>query len=115
MLLREVKTFMRLPKISRSITLGLIFAGLYNIFYCATLFSWLTNANSDSQIAAAFVSSPTSVIVYTIFNAVIATGSGYGSVLRDVSTWAALFIAGNAQYFVVGYLAGNLFAKIQEK
>lgn len=115
MLLREVKTFMRLPKISRSIALGLIFAGLYDVFYCATLFSWITNANSDSQIAAAFVSSPTSVVVYAIFNAIITAGSAYGSVLRELSTWTALFIAGNAQYFVVGYLAGNLFARKQEQ
>ena len=110
-----MEKFMRSPKIPRSIALGLIFASLYDVFYCATLFSWLTNANSDSQIAAAFVSSPTFAMAYAIFSGTITTGSAYGSNLRDLSIWAALFIAGNAQYFVVGYLMGKLFEKKKEQ
>lgn len=94
---------------SRATNCGLILAGLYSIFFCATFLSWALKGSWDAQIAVAFVSAPASALILGSMHHLLLGLGEYGSANREIAVWLILFTAGFIQYFALGFFAVKLW------
>ena len=84
--------------------MGLICAGLYAIYFCATLLSAVLKQNWDAEIAAAFISAPTSAWILGAIDPLLEMIGIPGSTSRQIAEWVTIYIAGTIQYFSLGFL-----------
>ncbi len=104
-------TNMVISRLSRATLCGLILAGMYIIFFCATFLSWVLKGTWDAQIAAAFVSAPVSVLALDAARPLLQALGGYESAARATAVWLILFLAGCIQYFTVGFMLGKFWSR----
>ncbi len=93
----------------RAIYCGLILAGLYVVYFGATLLAWTQKGSWDAQIAAAIVSFPTSALFLGLTRPLLPMLGEYGSAARDIAVWAIIFASGTIQYFVLGFAVVKLW------
>ena len=61
------------------------------------------------------MSAPTSVFLEKLFGGVVESFAPIGSMANQVLVWSRLFIAGTAQYFLLGVFVSGLFRKAKAK
>ena len=83
---------------------GLTCAGLYAIFFFAALLSAVLKQSWDAEIAAAFISAPTSAWILGAIGPLLEMIGAPGSASRQITEWTTIFIAGTVQYFSLGFL-----------
>ena len=104
---------MQFSKIPASIKVGIYCACIYDVFFFATLFDWISKNNSDGQIAAFIFAAPFSAWLHAILGPIIAQFSALGSFENQAAKWLLVFVAGNAQYFLVGFFIRGYFSSTE--
>ena len=86
----------------KALVFGCIGALAFTLFFAATCISYYTKGTWDAQIATAFVSAPTSLVLIKTLHPVLEYLGELGSPRRQIGEWAVLWVAGGLQYFFAG-------------
>lgn len=82
--------------------IGLVCAVIYIFYFGYCLYLEIFMEKSEARIALAFVSFPTSAVVFSLGHSLLLWLGPYGSASRRAGEWFLLGLAGVTQYFLVG-------------
>jgi Kef-type K+ transport system membrane component KefB len=89
------------PELRKPLFFGVGCVLVFVVFFCATCISYFLGKANDAEIAAAFVSAPTSAALLKLSSPILETIGGHN---REVAEWCILFCAGVLQWFIAGLL-----------
>jgi hypothetical protein len=93
----------------RMVLWGLVSAVLYSLFFIVLLGNSILRPDSDAQIAAAIISSPTSAWIHMAIRPLLDMFGAPGARYEVVAEWTVFYIGGTLQVFSIAALLGMLF------
>ena len=88
--------------IGRIVLFGFIGTLLFLCYFGHGIYLDVVDAKTQAQTAVAFVSYPTSALLYSVLSPLFDWLGPYGSQARRIGEWSCLGLAGSVQYFFIG-------------